>query len=128
MDNTTISAYLSTLIDCFITSPSTGQLLQYNGSKWVIYTPTTLINANEAGTLTQMYGIYGGGIGGAGIAQNTYYTVPSYIDNLASSIMLTNYNITTSQQNVVSFTSNMNNSDLVITSGKLNYFGICIYS
>ena len=32
--NTTISVYLSTLIDCFITSPSNGQLLQYNGTKW----------------------------------------------------------------------------------------------
>ena len=70
-----------------------------------------------------MCGTYGGGICGAGNAHNTYYTVPSYIDNIASSIMLTNYNITTSQQNVVSFTSNMNNSYLVITSGKLLYYG-----
>ena len=89
--------------------------------KWINYTPTTLINANEAGTLTQMYGIYGGGLGGSGIAQNTYYTVPSYTDNIASSIMLTDYNISTSQKKFVSFTSNMNNSYLVITSGKLNF-------
>ena len=67
--NTTINAYLSTLIDCVITSPSSGQLLQYNGLKWINYTPTTLINANEAGTLTQMYGTYGSGLGGSGIAQ-----------------------------------------------------------
>ena len=45
-----------------------------------------------------MYGTIGGGIGGSGIAQNNYFTVPSYTDNIASSSMLTNYNITTSQE------------------------------
>ena len=37
-----------------------------------------------------MYGTYGGGLGGSGIAQNAYYTVPSYIDNSSGSNMLNN--------------------------------------
>ena len=105
--NTTISAYLSTLIDCLITSPSSGQLLQYNGTKWINYTPTTLINTNKAGTLTQMYGTYGGGLGGAGIAQNTYYTVPSYIDNSSSSTMLSNVAITNNNVSITTFNTSV---------------------
>ena len=98
---------LSLFHDCLITSPSSGQLLQYNGTKWINYTPTTLINTNEAGTLTQMYGTYGGGLGGAGIAQNAYYTVPSYIDNSSSSTMLSNVAITNNNVSITAFNTSV---------------------
>ena len=124
--NTTINAYLSTLIDCLITSPSNGQLLQYNGTKWINYTPTTLINANEAGTLTQMYGTYGGGLGGSGIAQNTYYIVPSYIDNSSGSYMLSNVAITNNNVSITAFNTsvyqvNHGNSGSYISYNSANY-------
>ena len=106
--NSPVSVYMSTLIDCVINSPSNGQLLQYNGSRWVNYTPATIININETGTLTQMYGTFGGGIGGDGVVQNAYYTVPCYIDNSGNSTMFTNYAVTSTQPTIIAFNTSTN--------------------
>ena len=106
--NSPVSVYMSTLVDCVINSPSNGQLLQYNGSRWVNYTPATIINTNETGTLNQMYGTFGGGIGGDGIVQNAYYTVPSYIDNSGNSTMLTNYAVTSTLATITAFNTSTN--------------------
>ena len=110
-----------------ISSPSDGQLIKYSSSlsKWVNYTPTTIINANEAGTLSQMYATFGGGLGGAGIAQNAYFTVPSYIDNSSGSTMLTNYSLSSSVLNISAFTTNSsgitnNGTGLVDNAGWLS--------
>ena len=67
-----------------------------------------------------MYGIYGGGLGGAGIAQNTYYTVPSYIDNSSGSNMLNNYTITQTILTLQTITKSSGKISLVnnrVTSG-----------
>ena len=68
--NSTVVLGLSQLTDCNVSGVTDGQMLQYSASssKWIPYTQTALINSNEAGTLTQMYSTFGGGVFGSGIA------------------------------------------------------------
>ena len=101
---------LSKITDFNISTPTNGQLLQYNtlSSKWINYTLNTQVNDSETATLNNMYTTYGGGLGGAGIAQNSYFSVPSYADQ-GNSIMLTSLTQQISNVVISDYTTNTMN-------------------
>ena len=63
-----------------------------------------------------MYGKFGGGLNGAGIAQNAFFTVPAYVDNDTSSTMLVSYAISASALTI----SNYNYTTLLYPSNAIN--------
>jgi hypothetical protein len=104
---------LMNLTDCILYN-SANQVIQNNGNGlWQSFTGG-VINVNEANTLSQMYNIYGGTLTygfltGSGIAQNSYFTLPSYSDNTSSgSAMLQYQSNTYSYASPASFTTNYN--------------------
>ena len=94
--NSTTAAWqlvaLSQLTDVTIVSPLNNDILLFNGTKWLNSQILSTVQTSNS-ILSNAIKNFGGGYGGAGVANNSTFTMQGYVDN-TDSTMLTNQSFT----------------------------------